>query len=371
MLFKIRAGNHKLINMKLEYNILLGAVLLFAASCSKEIGATKMPAFDVQTDATTYQAGKAITFNISGGNADYITFYPGTPLNEYQYRNGHVVDAAGAGALLSFTTGVSGGVQTNQLALMASTNFDGNYTYDRVKAATWTDITSRFVLAPDGTAKASTEQDISDLLAPGKPIYIAFKYLTKPQATNGLASKWAITTFLMNSKLKLGTATLKITDLPFAGFKLVDQNPVNAPSRSSILVNASLSLYGNLYKQATDPIFDQNNPIFKADNPIYDPKSPQFDPFAVRPTWVKFDPTNPYNDPTSENWAVSKALTPDKIDMGMDKGTGIKTISDAVKKTHSYTFGTPGTYTVTFVAKNQTIDDTKEVVKQITLTITP
>jgi hypothetical protein len=353
--------------MKLKYNILLGAVLLFAASCSKEIGATKMPAFDVQTDATTYQVGKAITFNISGGDADYITFYSGTPLNEYNYRDGHVVDASGA--LLSFSTAVTLGAQANQLAVMASTNFDGTYTYDKVKAATWTDITSRFVLGTDGTAKASTEQDISDLLVPGKPIYIGFKYLTKPQAVNGLARSWTVTALLVNSKQKLGTAVLKVTDQTFAGIKLVDQDPVNTPSRSSL--GTGLNLYGNLYKQATDEIFDPNNPIFDPKNPKYDPKSTLYQPLAVRPTFVPFDPTSPYNDPTRENWGITKGLTTDKIDLGIDKGTPIKTVTEAVKTTHSYTFGTPGTYTVTFVAKNMTIDETKEVVKQLTLTITP
>lgn len=357
--------------MKLKYyNIMLGAVLLLASSCSEKIEVSKMPDFDVTTSASTYKAGQAITFDITGGNADYITFYPGTPLNEYQFRDGHVIDATGAGALLSFTTGVTTGTQANQLAVMASTDFDGNYTYERVKAATWIDITSRFVLATDGTAKPSTEKDISDLLVPGKPIYIGFKYLTKPQAVNGLARNWAITAFLMNSKQKLGTTTLKITDLPFAGFKLVDQNPVNAPARSTATLTL-VNLYGNLFKQATDPVFNPNDPMYDPANPKYDPASPQYDPFAVRPVYVPFNPASPYNDPTSENWAITKRLFPDKLDMGMDKGIQIKTVAEAVKKTHAYTFTAPGTYTVTFVAKNQTIDESVEVVKQLTLTITP
>lgn len=353
--------------MKLKYNILLGAVLLFVASCSKEMGATKMPDFDVKTETSTYKAGQAITFNISGGDTDYITFYPGTNLNQYIYRDGHVMEANGA--LLSFSSIINLGTQTNQLAVMASANFEGVYTYDKVKAASWTDITSRFVLGATTTATASTEQDISDLIVSGKPIYIAFKYLVKPQATNGLARSWTITNLVVNSKQKLGTTVLRITDQAFAAFRLVDQDPINTPTRSSI--GTGINLYGNVYKQATDPIFDPNNPIFDPNNPIYNPKRPEYLPLAVRPTYVPFDPTSPYNDPTRETWAVSKGIITDKVDLGIDKGVSIKTVTNPVLKTYRYTFGTPGTYTVTFVGKNMTIDDSKEIVKQITLTITP
>src|SRR5690606_33120140 len=100
-----------------------------------------------------------------------------------------------------------------------------------VKSANWIDITERFQWGTTETFLNSSVQDVSDLLVPGQPIYFAFRYITRPQETNGLARTHMIQTFQLNSLKSFNDAPLTIADQPNAGFQIVYQEPVNAPSR--------------------------------------------------------------------------------------------------------------------------------------------
>src|SRR5690606_35801874 len=101
-------------------------------------------------------------------------------------RDGRVVNIGNSDVLLEFSTDVSGGTQEDQLSLLASTDFNGNYDdLQSVKSATWVDITDRFKIIDSTGFVSSTAQDISDLVQNGGPIYFAFKYETRPQVENG------------------------------------------------------------------------------------------------------------------------------------------------------------------------------------------
>ena len=71
----------------------------------------------------------------------------------------------------------------------------------------------------------------------------------------------------------------------------------------------------------------------------------------------------------SEDWVVSKPFFPYRTTM--DQGTTIKSIADVAISNYQYVFNTAGKYTVTFVAQNANIYDSKVIVKTIELTITP
>lgn len=350
--------------------MLLGVLLM--ASCDKEIQVADVPDFDVTTEASSYKAGQAVKFNIKGGDANMIYFYPGETLKSYDSKDGRVIDVSGSGVTMQFSSSVQVGSQANQLSVWYSTDFNGDYSsLAKVKAATWKDITSRFPLGTSTTFVNTTAKDISDLMVPGKPIYIAFKYLTKPQATNGLARQWFIQTFAINSTQKLdNTITLTIADQAGAGFRIVDENAEHAPARSSV-TSTRLTLYGNEYLYASLPQFDPNNPIFNPLNPIYNPNDPGYIASAKYVPFVPFDPNSPYNDPQSEHWAVSKPITVDKVDLGPDRSVPIKGVTNAAATEFRYTYANPGTYKAVFVAANTSIDGVKQVVKEITLTITP
>ena len=87
--------------MKLKIYSILAAALIMA-SCEKPAIEADAPAFDVIAEKTTYKAGESVTFIISGGEAQTISFYSGELLKDYASRTGRVADVAGAGATLSF-----------------------------------------------------------------------------------------------------------------------------------------------------------------------------------------------------------------------------------------------------------------------------
>ena len=349
------------------YNLLLGVLLM--ASCNKVI-VVDAPNFDVSTEATTYKVGEEIKFTFKGGNVNNIAFYSGETLENYDYKDGRVVSIRDSSASMAFQSSVQLGTQANQVSVLSSTDFNGDYSsLPKVKAATWTDITSRFALGTGTAFLASGTKDIKDLIVTGKPIYFAFKYLTKPQETNGLVRTWYIQLFAITSYAKLdGTITLPLTDQTSAGFRIVDENKENAPALSTITATR-ITLVGNRFQVASDPLFDPINPIYDPLNPIYDPYSPSYVPIAVRPTFVPFV-TSPYNDPLSEHWAVSKAIRTDSVNLGPDWSTSLKGVTTATMSEFSYTYAKVGTYKAVFVAANNSIDEVKKVIKEITITIT-
>ena len=358
--------------MKLKYYNILIAVFLFG-SCEKPGLEAETPLFNVTAETATVKAGVPVKFNITGGDAQTISFYSGELLKEYSSKDGRVVDVNGGGATMAFTSSVQLGTQANQLSIMASNNFSGDYSsLAKVKAATWVDITSRFTLGTSTAFLASGTKDISDLIIAGKPLYIAFRYITKPQATNGINRQWFIQTFAINSnKLLDNTLALSIVNQARAGFIIVDENKDKAPALSSA-TSTRLTLQGNTYLHAGLPQFDPTNPIFDKNNPIYNPREPAFyQPSAVYKPFVAFDPTSLFNDPASEHWAVSKAITIDKVDLGPDWSTAIRGITNPVMTDYTYTYSKPGTYKAVFVAANSTVDSQKQIVKEITITVTP
>lgn len=357
--------------MKLKIYSMVAAALLMA-SCEKPTLEAEAPAFDVTAEKTTYKAGEVVKFKITGGETQSIAFYSGELKKEYDSKAGRLIDVAGAGATLAFSSSVQLGTQANQVSFFASTNFNGDYSsVAKVKAATWVDITSKFKLGTAAAFLASGTIDVSDLIVAGKPIYFAFRYNTKAQATNGIARQWYIQSFTVNSKKLLdNTLALTIADQAGAGFRIVDDLKDKAPALSSVTATR-LTLQGNTYLHAGLPQFNQANPIFDPKNPIYDPLDPAYQASAVYTPFVPFDPASPYNDPASEHWAVSKAITIDKVDLGPDWSAAIKGLTNPVLTEYRYTYAKAGTYKAVFVASNGTIDDQKTVTKEISITITP
>jgi len=353
--------------MKFKYHCIAVFAAFLLAACEKEITVDAPSDFAVTTEKATYKAGEEVTFNVHG-DAQRISFYSGETQKDYAFKEGRVIDIEGAGATMAFQTSVQVGAQDDQLSVWASTDFNGDYTFENVKAANWTDITERFVLGTTTAFRASGTKDITDLMVAGKPIYIAFKYITRPQATNGLARQWFIQSFAITSKKKLEGQALTITDQLGAAFRIVDENAENAPARPTV-TDTRVTLYGNEFEYAALAKFDPENPIYDPLNPIYDPLSPSYRPTAIRPEFVPFDPDSPYNDPLSEHWAISKPIYADKIDLGPDWSTSIKSPTDPELAVFRYTYETPGTYKAVFVASNNSIDHAASVVKELTLTI--
>ena len=294
-------------------------------SCQKNLPVDGLENFNVTTDSVSYKAGTSVRFAFQGGEAQDISFYSGETLKDYDFKDGHIVDVTGQTAVLAFSTAVNLGTQLNQLYVMASTDFKGDYSsMTAVKAATWTDITARFKYGTTTTFLA-TSADVTDLMVAGKPLYIAFKYITKPQGVNGVARQWSIQSLTLTSGKKLNnTVALTLSDEPSAGFQLVDQSATTAPALSAI-TTAKIVLQGNNYTTA--------------------------------------------NDPTSENWAISTGINIDKVNLGPDLSTALKGMTAAALKEYRYVYATPGTYKAVFTSSNNSINETKQTSKTINLTI--
>src|SRR5690606_11948204 len=116
--------------MKLRYYHLI-PVMLFMASCEKELSSVEAPDLDITVPATTFKVNEEILFRFTG-SATQISFYPGTESAEYPYRKGKVLDVTGGGAQLSFQTAVSvanAALQHNHIKVLASADFSGNYDF--------------------------------------------------------------------------------------------------------------------------------------------------------------------------------------------------------------------------------------------------
>ncbi|GEP94593.1 DUF5017 domain-containing protein [Chitinophaga cymbidii] len=292
-------------------------------ACSKELEINGgVPDLAVSLADKTYKAGEPVEFQFTG-SAGLISFYSGETFHEYAFREGRTVEAGKL--LLSFNSNVQYGNQANQFSVQVSSDFNGNYSsFEHIRAATWTDVTSRFTIGTNATYVASGVKDITDLAVDGKPLYVAFRYIYRPSAQYGTRRTWRVQNFrLISSTTSLGDQT--IGDMGSSGFTLVDENPDTEPAVSTITAT-TLTLAGT----------------------------------AITPSLL-----------TSENWIVTKAFPTGAIDMGPDRPIPVKGIADAPISTFNYVYEKPGTYEVHFVAANANIDGSKQTLQTLNITIVP
>lgn len=284
---------------------------LLAISCSKrdQVGA---PDFEVATDKATYKAGDTVVFRFTG-NPQNIVFWPGTPGRVYEYRDR--LFTTGNKLLVKFNTYQQFGVRNN-LTVLVSNDFNGIYDTTNVKAATWTDITNRVTLSQGADQVPSGTVDMSEFTGGNKAATIAFRYIT---TSLGSQNRWVIRTFNADNQAPDGTTTSMAT-MSTAGWKAVSfQNPAAVWS----ITSAQLLMAG---------------------------------------TATALD----------DDWVLSKSFNPNTV--SPDKGLPIKNITTNLRQyAAADVYKTPGTYKVVFVATNASYQNghPEEVVKEITLTITP
>ena len=74
------------------------------------------------------------------------------------------------------------------------------------------------------------------------------------------------------------------------------------------------------------------------------------------------------NAPDNDAWVIARPA--DLSFVPRDLGTTIKDINLKLTS-YDYTFTTPGTYKVVFVAGNLNIENAKTIVRELTITVTP
>lgn len=296
------------------YIFLLTAIIFF--SCTKY--KLDEPALEVTADKTSIKAGESVTFYFKG-DPQILSFYSGSFLNDY---NSSISGRELTNAFLSFSSTVATGTQQNQLSVLVSSDFNGKYNIADIKAANWVDITNRFVLASGSTATASTAQDIFDLVQKNKPLYVAFRYITQPQAENGIQRNWSVSSVLLASKPTGGDVTL----LDYASGS-----------------NFGMFSFGN--KESGRSMVSSAALLFKGNAPA--------------------DLQGEY----TEDWAVSRMVNVNPNDLGPDRAIPLKLFTQAKKESYTYTYFKAGTYTATFIGATNNVYGAKEVVKQIAITV--
>ena len=319
---------------KLLALFLLAGPLL--AGCEKY--SNPAPDFGVVADQTTVKAGTTVNFNLSG-KVDALLFYSGEAGRNYDLRNTYT-RPDGVPEMQFLTTVAAATVPTpapvpaptvvgiQNLRVLVSTDFDGKTTtgggYDSVsvRKATWTDITSRATLTAAANNLSSGIINLNDFKVADKLTYIAFRYVSIAPLATSIQRAWTISTFQVRTRF-----------------------PGNA-----VYTNASTN---------TDSGFSIFN--FK----------------GLPNTWVSagtLTHTAPATTaPADDDWAISRGF--DFTKSSSDAAGGIKVkaqgLIDPLPPVYSYRYNTPGTYKAVFHGTSGDIDGQKELVREVTITVTP
>jgi hypothetical protein len=311
--------------MKKIFFALLGISMLNTACKKMQV---EVPELDIALENTTLKAGDTARFNLSG-NADYISFYSGEPGRNHDSINSFT--RTGGNPELQFSSAVSAagtGITTgNHLSVLVSTDFNGIYDAASVSGATWTNITPRTTLATGTATVTSPVANLNDLKVQGKPIYVAFRYVS---ATPALRQRqWTISAFQFRTRFPNSTQYTHSASNADAVF-----TPVNMAGDSATWIAGTALTHVGLNA----------------------------------------------NLPVDDDWAISKAFDLNKASSldpakGSSDALGVVSVKNlatgAVPPQFRWKYATAGTYKAVFVIRNATIEANKEIKKAFSITVTP
>ena len=294
--------------------------------------------FNVVADKTEIKAGEEVTFHFDG-NPNFITFFSGEDGHQYIYRDRTELDAADIeSSTLSFEVQSQYGKQTNAFHVYLSKDFPGLTKKDAdadrktIQEHAWNDVTEACGLAgADGKPVTVAYFDLSDYQA---GLTIAFRFTgtteTTPQRTITLKNIIIRNTLTNGSVTEVAGSTMD--------FSCFDINPSNKDNDCYKMVTTGSVIQGtwSLVNQS------KNQFQFQGGNNSH-------------ATWANND------DWLIANSIKLNACTP-------DSGENIKDINRRVNS-YSYIFTKPGTYTVTFLAGNATVEGRKIATKEIKITV--
>ncbi|WP_113663312.1 DUF5017 domain-containing protein [Pedobacter nanyangensis] len=314
-------------------------VVLLHAACSKDL-AVNEPEFNVSVTKTTVKLGNPIIFSMKG-NPDMITFYSGEFGNHYGYANRDSIVALSQ-LNLAFQNQVrsQGGTaplcQANQFSVMVTSDLDLNNltskadSLQRIKTATWTDLSSKFSWSPLTCTStnpyiSSGTVNIVNEIRKNKQSYIAFCYTNRPNNnTVGKSSIWRFQALTLTgvspkeSQLLMSSAT--------AGWKSIYEGTVNEWGTNAFDLSSSSAV-------------TMRGPLTVA---------------------------NEYRQ-----WCISKPFIITDTNIGRNPGVGIKTYRDVPLNTYSFTYKAAGIYEVVFIGINANSKDKKEVIRKLKIEVQP
>ena len=307
-------------------------ILIFACvvtvSCQK--GKEMTPEFSVTTESFVVKAGAPVTFYISG-DADMVSFFSGEPGNEYAYSQKDRIEETELA--VSFTTqsaaGTPGHPNPAEVPILYSCNFapaGEEYTVEDVLKADWTDISDRFDMPTDlDQTIPSGTVNIDDLFVDYEtPLYLMFHYQVE-------AFDETLYGGLGNGRTSYSIQSFKVDGISSAGSTTV------YPFADCHWTIVKTSSYDDNRRQ--DPDVNTTRILLRS----------EFEPLSDK-----------------ECYAIGGPFyRQEALNTGHDLATGIKSLAEPMPATYTHTYDTPGTYTVTFVARNTSVYGKKEVVESI------
>ncbi|HEY9262043.1 DUF5017 domain-containing protein [Chitinophaga sp.] len=320
-------------------------VLLFVA-CRKNLVDTPAD-FNVTTDLLAYKEGDSVTFNLSG-NPGTIVFFSGEAGKSYENRTR--TSAAGMVKLQFQTSMQQGPVPPkpcpDSLLLLISTNLQG-YDAAHIQQATWTNISSRNTKWPKSLATSFTTSDTIDIsdFNTAEKVNIAFRVLNKKTGTIA-QRKWAIQNLTLYNNLPDGNAAPLFTN--FTNTAWVQASLPQTPPDSTGINAWNV---GTWNVSAADSVRNSNGITIRTSYPI------------------TFNPGTAVDNEDNDDWLITTAV--DLKATKPDVGAVVKNEIALKASTYKYVFKKAGTYQVTFVATNNSLDESKSQIRQLTLKILP
>src|SRR5690606_3906178 len=171
------------------------------------------------------------------------------------------------------------------------------------------------------TVTPSGELEISDLLVPGKPFYVAFRYISLGVPPGPRMNRqWRVEDFSMVNTYATGSTVL--ANHQTAGWSIVSKGDVD-PGRGG----------------------------------------------SIQATRLNFFANNTTLDVGLEEWGITQAI--DLFRIEPDRGLAIKNTAENKMVSYAHVYDTPGTYKAVFEAANSTIYGHQSVMKEVNVIVNP
>lgn len=146
----------------------------------------------VLPDKVECKAGEAITFSLSGVSANNVVFYSGESGHNFDFRERFYADND---VVVNFSTYVRSGVD-QLLRFKVSTDFNGIYSKENVEAATWADLSEKFIFSTGVDRTPSGDVSLKEFAGddPNVRMYVAFQHKDEEEVVTR-RNDWIIRTF--------------------------------------------------------------------------------------------------------------------------------------------------------------------------------
>lgn len=310
----------KTINIALIIGFFAGLLLLVSCEDQQSVD---VPNFEVAFNSSA-KVGEPIEFMVSN-SANFMSFYPGDFGHKYEYRDRNFAEGT---VTMSFLNAQKWGLGSNAqgtLTVWYSKDYDGSDSVEAVKSATWVDITDKFNISTlyDFTLQESGVVDITDL-ADDNPIYFGFKYFSDNVIDRG--AEWWIDDLSIKMEIADAPEPLTVASEVDPGFNSIDV-------------------------QGIVPEWNGAKWYWSSDK-------------GVDGLWRMRGNSDRI---VNEDWLITNAIYLTKVNP--DQGIQLKSYAEKLDS-FTYTYTTPGEYTITFVGKNTTIYGSEESIKEFTITVT-